>query len=63
MDAHRPVSNFKPRWPTSPPSNFVPYGGDQPPNDPNEIPWHQRDGAWCRTVGALCNKTHEVTDG
>jgi hypothetical protein len=56
MDAHRPVSTFKPRFPASPPSRFVPYDGEQPPNDPNEIPWHQRNGVWTRRVGSNVNQ-------
>jgi hypothetical protein len=62
MDAHRPVSTFKPRPPQGPPVRFVPYGGDQPPDDPDEIPWHRDpsdpdnpNGAWRRVVGADVN--------
>jgi hypothetical protein len=55
MDAHRPTSNFKPRPPTGPPVRFVPYDGEQPPDDPDEIPWHQLNGAWRRVVGADVN--------
>jgi hypothetical protein len=53
MEAHRPVSNFKPRLPTGAPCRFVPYGGLQPPDDPDEIPWQRdpNDGAWWRVVG------------
>jgi hypothetical protein len=51
MEPHRPQSNFKPRFPTQAPCRFVPYEGGQPPDDPDEIPWHQRDGVWMRIVG------------
>jgi hypothetical protein len=57
MDAHRPQSNFRPRPPTGPPVRFVPYDGEQPPDDPDEIPWHRdpNDGAWRRVVGGDVN--------
>jgi hypothetical protein len=56
MDAHRPSSNFKPRPPVGPPTRFVPYDGEQPPFDPNEIPWHpDPNSVWRRVVGANVN--------